>query len=330
MTAAYITAAYCSGELNPDRIKAHLSDIQQSGLTTVILFALHIGGEGEWGNFTFNKRRWLFVSQGVFNPAKDSAIRDWRQSIVELKQHGSVVKIFFSIGGWDSKDFTAIQKMLKAKQANLLRTNFNALRQAFTVDGVCVIDGFDLDKENEDIDEDTIVSFSEILFDLGFEVTLCPYQEPEWWQSCMKKLWDQNHKVSWWNLMCYAGGSNNRNDLADWIDKIAAVVGKDNKPASYLVPGLAVKTKPESDSNGQCPTDRDSIESTFAKWKDLGLRGGFLWSYDDIVKSSGAGLCPGQADDLKAYVAAINGGLSGAVGRQPPRGKPRRSPERRR
>lgn len=308
MTAAYITAAYCSGELNPHRIKAHLSDIQQSGLTTVILFALHIGGEGEWGNFTFNEPRWLFVSQRVFNPAKDSAIRDWRQSIVELKQHGSVVKIFFSIGGWNTKDFTAIQQMLKAKQANLLRTNFNALRQAFTVDrDVCVIDGFDLDKENEDIDEDTIVSFSEILFDLGFEVTFCPYTEPTWWQSCMKKLWDQNHKVSWWNLMCYAGGVPNRNDLADWIDKIAAVVGKDNKPASYLAPGLAVKTKPDY-ANGQCPTGPDSIESTFTNWKDLGLRGGFLWSYDDIVKSSGTGLCKGQADDLKAYVAALRAG----------------------
>ncbi len=309
MTAAYITAAYCSGALNPDRIKAHPSDIQQSGLTTVILFALHIGGAGRWGDFTFNEPRWLFVSQGVFNPMKDSAIGDWRQHIVELKQRGSVTKIFFSIGGWDTTDFTAIQQMLKAKQADLLRTNFNVLKQAFTVGGACVIDGFDLDKENEEIDEDTIVSFSQILFDLGFEVTFCPYRDRKWWQSCMKKLWDQNHKVSWWNLMCYAGGSKNRDHLARWIDTLAAVVGQNNNPASYLVPGLAVKTTPESDSNGQCPTGNDSIESTFAQWKAFGLRGGFLWSYDDIVDSSGKGFCPGQADDLKAYVSAINSGL---------------------
>jgi hypothetical protein len=317
----YETAAYCAGYLGPGSIQTYLPDIQRSGLTTAILWAVHVGQPSDpgqhYGDLDFNDADNLFISQGVFNPLNSSAVAAWPQQVAQLKQGSSVGRIFFSIGGGGVGDFTNIQHMLQNGMTDVLEENFAALKKAFTVGGACVVDGFDLDCE-EGVDESTIVSFSHILFDLGFEVTFCPYGNPSWWQSCMQALWNQGLTVSWWNLQCYAGGNGNGTGLTSWIDSLAAVVGKADA-ASHLMPGLAVKG---SESDGKCPTGSGSIEATFAGWSGLGLRGGFLWTYDDIVKNGGKDLCPGAAD-LAAYASAITDGLHAAS----PAAAPSKAPE---
>ena len=40
---AYDTVAYSGGESGPGNLASHIADIQGSGLTTLILWALHIG-----------------------------------------------------------------------------------------------------------------------------------------------------------------------------------------------------------------------------------------------------------------------------------------------
>ena len=220
---AYRSAAYCSGDLGPGNVQNHISDIQNSGLTTVILWALHIGrpeiAGQKYGDQIFNDfPQNLIVSGGTFNPNGSSAIAAWPGQVAQLKKAGGVSKIFLSVGGAHPPvdDFTTIEYMLNNNMAGTLAANLKALRQAFTANGTCVIDGFDLDCE-ENVSQQTIVEFSKILFGLGFEVTFCPYANPSFWQGCMQTLWNGGDKVSWWNLQCYSGGYSNRNELPSWI-----------------------------------------------------------------------------------------------------------------
>jgi hypothetical protein len=301
------TVAYCTDALGPSQIANHVAEIQQSGLTTVVLWALHIGcpdipGQ-QYGDLVYNHTGETIVSAGVFNPLQISAIGAWPGQVAALKQSGSVSKIFISIGGASPPifDFTTAQTMLNNGQAGVLQENFQALRTAFTVNGSCVIDGFDLDCE-EDVNESTIVQLCQMLFGLGFAVTFCPYTNQPFWQDCMQTLWSQGLKVSWWNLQCYAGGGGNGSYLPSWIANLAAVVGNADA-ASYLVPGLAVQG---SEGDGQCPTGSGGMEASFAGWQNLGLGGGFLWTYDSTLNNTQP--CPGPAN-LAAYVAAINAGL---------------------
>jgi hypothetical protein len=308
---AYNSAAYCSGILGPGQIQNQIADVQGSGLTTVILWALHIGRtsipEQQYGDLIFNDfPQGLLVSGGKFNPGNSTAIAAWPTQVAQLKQGGSVSKIFISVGGappW-VEDFTTLAHMFKNGMAETVTANIGELQAAFTFDGTCVIDGFDIDCE-EGFDQSTVVQFCEILFRYGFEVTFCPFDRADWWQGCMQALWSQGMQVSWWNLQCYAGGHDNRDNLSTWLDALAGVVGEP-AASSYLVPGLAVAGANDT-WDGQCPTGANSICTTAAGWSNLGLPGAFVWKYDSIVANPT--LCSGNSK-LAAYVAAINDGLS--------------------
>ena len=211
------TVAYCY--MGPGVLADHIDEIQQSGLTTVVLWALHVGRPDagqQYGDLVYDYTGMTLVSAGAFNPFQKDDIAAWPSQVAALKQSGSVSKIFMSIGGANPPidDFTTIQKMLNNGQADVLQENFRALRTAFTVNGSCVIDGFDMDCE-ESIDESTMVQFCQMLFDLGFEVTFCPYWNQQFWQDCMQTLWNQGLKVSWWNLQCYSGGIRQRRAVLD-------------------------------------------------------------------------------------------------------------------
>ena len=202
---AYDTAAYAGGDCGPGKLAGNIADIQASGLTTLILWALHIGRPSisgqHYGDFIFNDGANLFISQGAFNPLGTAAIAAWPGQIARLRQQGSVGKVYFSIGGASPPvfDFTTVQYMLNNGMTDVLSDNVAALKQAFTVNGSCVIDGFDLDCE-ENVDPSTIVALSQIFFDQGFEVSFCPYTNQDFWQGCMQTLWNKGLKVSRWNL----------------------------------------------------------------------------------------------------------------------------------
>lgn len=308
-------AAYCWNDFGPDDIQKYVSAIQQSDLTTAILWSVHVGSPNHnrkkghhWGDLIFNDDKYLFVRDQKFNPNNQPAIADWPAQVAKLRQGKNFVrKIFFSIGaGGKVYDFTTIQDMLNDGKADLLRANFQCLRDAFTPkNGACVIDGIDLDCE-ETVTEKTIVAFSNMLFNMGFQVTFCPAfpGKISFWKTCMRTLWHQvpQRKISWWNLQCYAGGDGNLNHLQSWLDALAEVVGKDAAP-SYLLPGVGVQG---SDVSAQmCP---DKVCNTFAGWNKLGLglNGGWLWRYDEIRK----GNCGPRPGNLTTYVNAINNGLS--------------------
>jgi hypothetical protein len=248
-----------------------------------------------------------------------------------------VSRVFLSFAGLRpySADFAVIQAMFTLGYTDTLKQSIVALKEAFTVDGHCVIDGFDFDCEEHYIRQDTIVRFSHMLFDLGFMVTFCPYDSSqiEWWQGCMQTLWEganafdgidndkssqrdklsDREKLGWWNLQCYSGGSGNLGNLQPWIDALSQVVGGDGSP--YLVPGLAPAGEGDVNGDVHCPFGDNSFESIAAGWKNPKLGGMFLWRYDPLASAEKQNLCGGTTDligqnTLKHYVRAINEGLS--------------------
>src|SRR5262245_53189855 len=314
---AHSTAAYVEGEGGPGNIQNHIADIQTSGLTTVILCSLHVGRKMDLypnmkiGDLIYNDyTKDLLVSGGSFNPNNQDDIAGWPKHVAQLKQQGSVSKVFISLGGaggndpWDVWDFRTIEQMFADDMADTLTGNIQALKANFTDQtGVCAIDGFDIDCE-EDVNQSTIVRFCEILFKEGFAVTFCVFNNPNWWQGCMQTLWKQGMKVSWWNLQCYAGGYDNRADLTPWFDALSAVVTPQAAP-SFLVPGLSVAGAQDT-NDGQCPTGQSSFLMTFSGWNEPRLNGGFLWTYGAVVDNPT--ICSGQTK-LSAYVQAINDAL---------------------
>jgi hypothetical protein len=315
----YNSVAYVREAGGPGELQKHVSDIQGSGLTTAIVGMLHIGYPRdrdpgmELGDFVYNDYpQGLLVRGGKFNPNGSQAIKDWPAQVARLKQQGSVQNVFLVVGSppeyWP--DFGTMQQMFAEGKADLLKQNLVALKEALTIDGRCAIDGFDIDcEETGTVDKKTIVRFCEMVFDLGFKVTFCPYENQDWWQGCMQPLWDQGHKVSWWNLQCYAGGGGNLYDLSPWINALGAVVGA-QAASSYLVPGLCVAGEDDVDpSDRRCPFGAGGFESTTYDWRNPNLGGAFLWRYDALPLNPE--LC-GDQNNLANYVKAINLGLSKA------------------
>jgi hypothetical protein len=326
----YNSVAYLRESGGPGELEKHIADVQGSGLTTVIVGMLHVGNPDDpdkdkamqFGDFIYNNYpAALIVRDGEFNPddpektaANKQAIAKWPEQVARLKQPGSSVRnVFLSVGSppdyWP--DFANIGKMLAQDNGAQLNKNLVALKEAFTFDGRCVIDGFDIDYE-ETLDKDghdTVVQFCEMVFGLGFKVTFCPYQvgDESWWRQCMQSLWDKGMKVSWWNLQCYSGGIGNLHRLEPWIEALGKVVGGDGAP--YLVPGLGVKGVPEKDlikSDQRCPCGTGGIEDTATSWKNPRLGGAFLWRYEGLADHPEA--CDNQ-NKLANYVKAINSGL---------------------
>lgn len=172
MNATPEVAAYCLGKLGPGQIQNYSWYVRQSGLTVAILSFLRIGRteiEGQnYGDLIFNTYPDdLLFRNGVFNPQSRPETAAWPKQVAGLKQDSSVKKIFLSIGGqgYDNVfDFRTIEYMLDNGLEGVLEQNFFMLRQTFLTDaGDYAIDGIDLDCE-EDVDPDTIVDFSRMLF----------------------------------------------------------------------------------------------------------------------------------------------------------------------
>lgn len=311
-------AAYCSGAFGPGMSKDVIENVQTSGFTTIILWAMHLGRAGNlndshckaipgqtWGELLFNDGDIRITDGDTFNPDGKPEIAAWPEAVAQFKENDSKVeKIFISIGGGGVCDFQTIEYLLENGMRDTIKANFQTLRSAFTIGGRCLIDGIDLDNE-EPVKASTITDFSELLFDLGYEVTFCPYSSPSAWQGYMQTLWDKGHRVSWWNLQCYSGGYGNLSALTPWVDALSAVVGN-GQGASYIVAGLAVQGATDSYPQ-QCPSGASGFCESFAAESGVGLGGGFIWKYDSILSNTQQ--CSGAIPTAADYTKAICDGL---------------------
>lgn len=284
--------------------QAVIDDLKASGFTTVVAWAMHIQSNAD---LVFNDPNNLLVTNGdyVGDPS-------WPGLLADLKQGTtSVNRLIFSIGGWGVQDFPNLKHLIFPTSSDYpnnpqtgpntqLYKNFAVLKAA-----IPTIDAIDFDDETL-YDIPTTVAFANMLHDIGFNVTFCPYTMADFWVQC---LYDLNAPtpglVTGFNLQCYAGGAGNNPNT--WIDAITNKMGKSFDAAGFVFPGLWCRNGTGC-AGGQCPS---SIESSFQGWKPLGIQGGFIWLYDDIQKCENSGVCgAGNPMGGSAYAHAIIDGLS--------------------
>lgn len=247
---------------------ATMDTLRQSGFTTVMLWTIHVNANGD---LYYNDQK--VVSGGAY-VGKSS----WPSELATLKQAPTSVKrLEISVGSWGVNDFKNIKDLIASQgtgTASILYKNFAALQNAIGGDAI----SFD----NEDLyDVNSSVAFGNMLYGLGYKITLCPYTSASYWQSVKSQL---GAKVDRIYLQVYDGGAGN--NPATWNSTMGMTV----------MPGLDSKTA----SGGHTPSQ---VASQMSAWKSsAGITGGFIWYYDAILNNPSGG----SAAD---YAAAINGAL---------------------
>ena len=268
--------------------QAVIDDLRASGMTTVVAWSVHVEQNGD---LIYNDPPAL-VSGGEFNTATYSA---WPQRLASLKEAPtSVTRLLFSVGAGGTNDFHNIQALIKDGWGpdNVLYKNFAALKSA-----IPTIDAIDFDDEDL-MDKDTTVAFGQMLHEIGYEVTFCPYYDPQYWAECLKAI-DQTAPgaVTAFNLQCYSGGSGNEPE--PWIEAIQSAMGPSFDAKGLVLPGLWCTNGPQC-GEGQTPA---SVSSTLEGWKSSGIQGAWIWLLDDVLRCGGP-------EGTKAYAEAIRAGLS--------------------
>ena len=283
--ASGVTAAiYGGGPLYAD--PAALDDLRGSGFTTVVAWTLHVGANGE---LTFNDQRLVAEGRYLGDPL-------WPGRLAAMKQGGSVRQLLFSVGSAGVEDFQHIRDLIRSQGTgpqSRLRQNLQALRTA-----IPAIDGFDLDDEDLQ-DPATTRAFATLVGELGGTVTFCPYDNADFWVGCLRELEAAAPGlVTAWNLQCYAGGAGNQPQA--WIDRISAALGPAYDARGLVRPGLWSRHGDDC-GDGDEP---DGVAARCGAWKPSGIRGGFIWLYDDIRACGSRG-----GSGAAAYAGAITGTL---------------------
>ena len=291
---ANITAAiYADGSLYSGG-SAVVDDLKASGFTTCIAWAMHVSAGGD---LSFNDTPILDGTGYIGDPA-------WPDLLASLKQGTtSVDRLIFSVGGWGVGDFPNIQTLIQSQgtgPTSTLYKNFAALKKA-----IPAIDAIDFDDESL-YDPATTVAFSQMLGELGYQVTFCPYSNTDFWVGCLNQLEQSNPGlVTGFNLQCYAGGGGNT--PGPWIDAIALGMPAGFPAQTFVSPGLWCRHGDACDQD-DCP---EAVQQTFAGWKSSGIDGGFIWVLGDIEHCATSGVCgAGAPMGTAAYAAAIVDGLS--------------------
>ena len=285
-----------------------IADIQASGFTTVIGFALHLT---ESGALIFNEK-----DKTLIQDAEYVGPPDWPSRLSSLKgSSSSVNRLLFSMGGWGTQDFPNLKHQIFPNPGDYpnhphtgsnsaLYQNFQALKQA-----IPAIDGIDFDDETL-YDKPTTVAFARMLHDIGYDVTFCPYTRSQFWVDCLKTLnSDTPNLVTEFNLQCYAGGAGNT--PGTWISQIQSAMGSDFDAEGFVFPGLWSRHGQDCRS-GMCPKQ---VGQTLQSWSSSGIEGSFLWLYDDLQNCASSNVCDGNVDTA-TYAQAMTAAL-----------KPKRSAE---
>ena len=181
-------------------------------------------------------------------------------------------------------DWTDIQALVASGgtgPGSVLYKTFSTLK---TVTGA---DAVDYDNE-DDYDTGSAVALSLMLADLGYKISLCPYQASSHWSAVYSQVQaSRPGAIDWVYLQDYAGGAGN--DPAQWDTLFGSM---------KVMPGLWAKNGTGCTA-GMTPAQ---IQTQMTTWKPL-IAGGFIWLYDDVQACSAPGLT--TAD----YAAAINTAL---------------------
>jgi hypothetical protein len=302
---------YAGDELGPLKIENELQfyNVQNGGYTTIVIGMFHIGNpaaakDTQLGDIIFNGGNPILIRGGqLFYTCAPT----WASQIKRLKTSSSVTKVYASFGGGSPvQDFATIQQIYQQNgnsfQGTMLQTNLQLFAQTFRG----AFDGIDMDCE-ETYDVPSFVAFCEMLINLGFAITFCPYTMQSFWDTAQNKVQAAYPgAVKWWNLQCYDGGSGN--NPQKWGQGL---------PNGFIIPGDWVRFWDPSSGGfiGDCPTDMTTLFQSFAGMSAVG--GGFVYNLDlardtvDNIPARGNG-CGGTNENTPAvYRGVVQNALGG-------------------
>jgi len=293
-------AAYGEGIMYPPNLAPNISAIQQAGWNTIILGLFHISSSGDIG----------FNDTSIIQGGKYVGDSTWPGQLTQLKS-GNISTLLASIGGGGVSDYENIMTIYQSNnnsfQGTALQSNFQTFRNTFTA--VSIID---MDCE-DNYDQPSFVAFCEMLIEMGFGITFCPYTYDSFWTGSLAAIQAQYPgAVKWWNLQCYDGG--NGNDPADWAASIQqAIPGFDTNGYILASDWSRFWNTQYKIWEGDCP---QAVQSLLSQFKGEACVGGaFIWTLDQILDYAAtekqhpdAHSCGsvGMSDYVNAMVAALS------------------------
>jgi hypothetical protein len=252
------------------------------------------------GDLTWNDT--LLVSsysgQPVFDPT--GSFTKLAGRLQTLLGKGTVQKIFFSIGGGGTLDFTTIKQLAATPQGQqTLQKNFALLLQKLPT-----ITGFDFD--DEDLYDANITAWltSFLFTKFNVAITYCPWSGSTYWNQCLQLVYKllKKQPVVGFNLQCYSAGGSN--DPLAWVKTISQHQPTNGvaDPTNFIIPGYSAMNK-VGDGPGICPP---TITNTLAPFKGQ-VEGAFIWNSKHIFVD--AAPCNGKIASIQDYANAISKAL---------------------
>jgi hypothetical protein len=178
-----------------------ISNIRNSGFSTVVLFVVdvHANGDLNYDSHADIVRNGAYIG----DPG-------WPSRLAQLKQApSSVVRIEMCTGGAGAQSWVNIKNLIAQQgtgSSSILYRNFQVLKNTLGIDAIC----------NDDevaFDGPSAAAFNRMITSLGMKNTLCPYNNVGYWQYLV-----QNSSIDRVYLQCYDGGAgNNPNTWAGWL-----------------------------------------------------------------------------------------------------------------
>ena len=246
--------------------------LKASGFTEVIVWNIAVNSDGDL-NFNYE---FPLVQGGKY--VGDATHPDFQSNMAFIKTAPTkVTRLTFSIGSSNRGVFQNIQQLITEQgtgSTSILYKNFQVLKTYFPD-----LDGIDFDDENC-YDTSSMVSFAVMLGQLGFDVSLCPYTNNDFWINVAKQAnAGRPGTVTAVHLQCYDGGGIN-SPCSGW-----------DFGSIPVYPGLA--------ANGSSASD---VETSMSAWAETcAISGGFIWDYDFFW--------PNNLDRVQLYASALNEGI---------------------
>jgi hypothetical protein len=256
-----------------------INELRNSGFTYVVVWTIHIDASG---NFNFNAE-FPLVQNGSYIGA--SSYPNFANDIALLKSAPTTInRVEFCLSAWGGATFTNVKNLIASQgtgSSSILYKNFQALKNTFpSVDAIA----FD---DEQTFDASSATAFAVMLGNLGFKVTLVPYNNKTFWTTVATNTNNQRPgTIDRVDLQCYSGGASN--SPCNWSFGSVPVYA-----------GLWDAEKTTTQVQSQLTTWKNSCSSI--------IKGGFMWLYDDFDNTSGTA----------AYATAIRNVFGGGTKNTP-------------
>jgi hypothetical protein len=257
-------------------IPKNIEELKNSGFNELIVWSVEVNSTGDLnlnGEFPL-------TSDGDYIGNK--TYPHFPADLKKIKQ-GTVKRITLSIGSSNYGDWEDIKALVDSQGTgpkSILYKDFAALKAALPLDAI------DFDDENS-YDSSSTISFAVMLGKLGYNVTMNPYTDSDYWTSVVSQINEKRSgTVDGIHLQTFAGGEGN-SPCSGW-----------NFGSVPVYPGI-------SDQSSAPPDLTPAATKTAMKnWhSQCGITGGWVWIFDQIAGSS----------LVRKYAHAITSGVGGGA-----------------